>query len=149
MLYLHKNRTVSEIRHAFTKYNGNLGQTGSVAHLFSRKGLIVVEKSKANEDTLMSIALDAGAEDMQDAGESFEIYTAPKDFDAVMSALKASNIELASAELSMIPLTTMKLEGKQAQQILKLMEALEDHEDVQKVFANFDIDEAEMEAVAS
>ena len=144
-----KNRTVSEIRHAFTKYNGNLGQTGSVAHLFSRKGLIVVEKSKANEDTLMSIALDAGAEDMQDAGESFEIYTAPKDFDAVMSALKASNIELASAELSMIPLTTMKLEGKQAQQILKLMEALEDHEDVQKVFANFDIDEAEMEAVAS
>jgi transcriptional/translational regulatory protein YebC/TACO1 len=111
--------------------------------------LILVDKAKANEDTLMSIALEAGAEDMQDAGDSFEIYTAPKDFDTVVSALKSNQVEPASAELSMIPLTTMKLEGKQAQQILKLMEALEDHEDVQKVFANFDIDDAEMEAPAS
>jgi YebC/PmpR family DNA-binding regulatory protein len=144
-----KNRTVSEIRHVFGKHGGNMGQTGSVAHLFHRKGLILVDKAKANEDTLMSIALEAGAEDMQDAGDSFEIYTAPKDFDTVVSALKSNQVEPASAELSMVPLTTMKLEGKQAQQMLKLMEALEDHEDVQKVFANFDIDDAEMEAPAS
>ena len=144
-----KNRTVSEIRHVFGKHGGNLGQTGSVAHLFHRKGFIIVEKSKVNEDTLMSIALDAGAEDMQDSGDTFEVYTAPKEFDAVMAALKAGKIEPASAELSMIPLTTMKLEGKPAQQVLKLMEALEDHDDVQKVFANFDIDEDEMEAAAS
>jgi YebC/PmpR family DNA-binding regulatory protein len=144
-----KNRTVSEIRHVFGKHGGNLGQTGSVAHLFHRKGFIIVEKSKVNEDTLMSIALDAGAEDMQDSGDTFEVYTAPKEFDAVMAALKAGKIEPASAELSMIPLTTMKLEGKPAQQMLKLMEALEDHDDVQKVFANFDIDEDEMEAAAS
>jgi YebC/PmpR family DNA-binding regulatory protein len=144
-----KNRTVSEIRHVFGKHGGNLGQTGSVAHLFHRKGFIIVEKSKVNEDTLMSIALDAGAEDMQDSGDTFEVYTAPKEFDAVVAALKAGKIEPASAELSMIPLTTMKLEGKPAQQMLKLMEALEDHDDVQKVFANFDIDEDEMEAAAS
>ena len=144
-----KNRTVSEIRHVFGKHGGNLGQTGSVAHLFHRKGFIIVEKSKVNEDALMSIALDAGAEDMQDTGDTFEVYTAPKEFDAVLTALKAGKIEPASAELSMIPLTTMKLEGKHAQQMLKLMEALEDHDDVQKVFANFDIDEDEMEAAAS
>jgi YebC/PmpR family DNA-binding regulatory protein len=144
-----KNRTVSEIRHVFSKHGGNLGQTGSVAHMFHRKGFIVVEKSKANEDTLMSIALDAGAEDMQDTGDTFEVYTAPKEFDAVVKALRAGKIEPASAELSMIPLTTKKLEGKPAQQMLRLMEALEEHEDVQKVFANFDIDEAEMEAAAS
>lgn len=144
-----KNRTVSEIRHVFSKYGGNLGQTGSVAHMFHRKGLIIVEKSKASEDTLLSIVLDAGAEDMQDTGDSFEIYTTPKEFDAVVSALKVNGIEPASAELSMIPITSMKLEGRSAQQMLKLMEALEDHDDVQKVFANFDIDEAEMEAAAS
>jgi YebC/PmpR family DNA-binding regulatory protein len=144
-----KNRTVSEIRHIFSKYGGHMGQTGSVVHMFHRKGLIIVDKSKTNEDTLMSLALDAGAEDMQDGGDSFEVYTAPKDFDAVVSTLKNNSVDAASAELAMIPLSTMKLEGKQAQQMLKLMEALEEHEDVQKVFANFDIDESEMEAAAS
>jgi YebC/PmpR family DNA-binding regulatory protein len=144
-----KNRTVSEIRHVFSKHGGNMGQTGSVAHLFSKKGLIIVEKSKVSEDTLMAVALDAGAEDMQGEGDAFEVYTAPKDFDGVVSALKSNQIEPLSAELSMIPMMTVKLEGKAAQQMIRLMEALEEHEDVQKVFANFDIDEAEMEAAAS
>ncbi len=144
-----KNRTVSDIRHVFSKHGGNLGQTGSVSHLFQKKGLIVVDKTKASEEDLMAIVLDAGAEDLKDAGDSFEILTTPKDFDAVVAALKANHTETLSAELSMIPITSMRLEGKAAQQILKLMEALEDHEDVQKVFANFDIDDAEMEAVAS
>jgi YebC/PmpR family DNA-binding regulatory protein len=144
-----KNRTVSEIRHVFGKARWQHGQTGSVAHLFSKKGLIVVEKSKVSEDTLMAVALDAGAEDMQGEGDAFEVYTAPKDFDGVVSALKSNQIEPLSAELAMIPMTTVKLEGKAAQQMIRLMEALEEHEDVQKVFANFDIDEAEMEAAAS
>ncbi|MBM3803074.1 MAG: YebC/PmpR family DNA-binding transcriptional regulator [Acidimicrobiia bacterium] len=144
-----KNRTVSEIRHLFSKHGGHLGQTGSVAHMFNKKGLIVVEKSRVGEDALMSVVLDAGAEDLQSEGEAFEVYTAPKDFDAVVTALKSSQIEPLSAELSMIPLTSVKLEGKAAQQVLRLMEALEEHDDVQKVFANFDIDEAEMEAAAS
>ncbi len=144
-----KNRTVSEIRHVFGKHGGNLGQTGSVAHMFHRKGLILVGKSKVSEDALMAVVLDAGAEDMQSERDAFEVYTAPKDFDAVVTALKANSIEPDSAELAMIPVTTMKLEGRPAQQMLRLMEALEDHEDVQKVFANFDIDEAEMEAAAS
>jgi YebC/PmpR family DNA-binding regulatory protein len=144
-----RNRTVSEIRHVFSKYGGNMGQTGSVAHMFHKKGLIIVDKSKVSEDTLMTLALDAGAEDMQSEGDTFEVYTAPKDFDAIVAVLKSSSVEPISAELAMIPVTTMKLEGKPAQQMLKLVEALEDHDDVQKVFANFDIDEAEMEAAAS
>jgi YebC/PmpR family DNA-binding regulatory protein len=146
-----RNRTVSEIRHVFSKHGGNLGQAGCVAHLFQKKGLITVEKSKANEDTLMGIALEAGADDMIDVGEVFEIYTSPKDYEAVLEALRGSKVEVASSELSMIPQTYMKLEGKSAQQMVKLMEAIEEHEDVQKVFANFDIDidDTEMEAAAS
>ena len=107
-----KNRTVSEIRHVFGKYGGNLGQTGSVSHLFQKKGLIVVDKTKSSEEELMAVVLDAGAEDLKDAGDSFEILTSPKDFEAVAAALKASQIETLSAELSMIPLTSMRLEGK-------------------------------------
>lgn len=140
-----KNRTVSEIRHVFAKHGGNLGQTGSVTHLFHKKGLIVVEKSKTSEDALMGVALDAGAEDLKDTGEVFEVYTDPREFEPVVEAIKKGNIEIASSELSMIPLTSVKLEGKQAEQMLRLMEALEDHEDIQKVFANFDIDEAQMQ----
>jgi YebC/PmpR family DNA-binding regulatory protein len=139
-----KNRTVSEIRHVFAKHGGNLGQTGSVTHLFHKKGLIVVEKSKTSEDTLMGAALDSGAEDLKDAGEVFEVYTDPREFEPVVEGIKKNHIEIASSELSMIPLTSVKLEGKQAEQMLRLMEALEDHEDVQKVFANFDIDESQM-----
>jgi YebC/PmpR family DNA-binding regulatory protein len=144
-----KNRTVSEIRHVFAKHGGNLGQTGSVSHLFHKKGLIVVEKAKTTEDTLMGVALDAGAEDLKDAGEVFEVYTDPKEFEPVVEAIKKNHIEVASSELAMIPLTSVKLEGKPAEQMLRLMEALEDHDDVQKVFANFDIDEAQMQDMES
>ncbi len=144
-----KNRTVSEIRHLFTKHGGNLGETGCVSWMFHKKGLIVVEKSKADEDTLLSIALDAGADDMQESGNHFEIYTVPEAFEAVVEVLKKTHIEVASSEISMIPQTSVKLEGKGAQQMIKLMEILEDHDDVQKVFANFDIEESELEAAAS
>ncbi|MEW5979134.1 MAG: YebC/PmpR family DNA-binding transcriptional regulator [Acidobacteriota bacterium] len=144
-----KNRTVSEVRHLFSKHGGNLGQNGCVAHMFQRQGLILVDKTKCDEDELLATALEAGAEDMKDGGDNFEIYTAPGDFEAVVEALKQKNIEMASSELAMIPISAVKLEGKQAQQMLKMMESLEEHDDVQKVFANFDIDEAEMEAAAS
>ena len=144
-----KNRTVSEIRHVFAKHGGNLGENGCVAWMFHKKGYMVVEKSKADEDTLLDIALEAGAEDMKESGETYEIYTAPESFEAVLEALKKNNIDMVSSELSMIPQSHTKLEGKSAQQMLKLMEALDDHEDVQKVFANFEIEDAELEAAAS
>jgi YebC/PmpR family DNA-binding regulatory protein len=144
-----KNRTVSEIRHVFSKHGGNLGQTGCVAHLFHKKGLVAIEKAKSDEDTLMGIVLDAGAEDMKDAGEVFEVFTDPKDYEAVMAAIKKNNIDVASSELSMIPQISVKLEGKQAEQMIRLMEALEEHEDVQKVFANFEIDDDQLEAATS
>ncbi len=144
-----KNRTVSDIRHVFSKFGGNLGQSGCVAHLFQRQGLILIDKSSTSEDDLMSVALEAGAEDMREAGEVYEIYTSPQDYDAVLEEIRRHNLEVASADLSMIPQTTMQLAGKPAQQMLRLMESLEDHDDVQKVFANFDIEDAELEAAAS
>ena len=143
-----KNRTVSEIRHVFAKNGGNLGQSGCVAHMFQRQGLILVDKSSTSEDDLMTVALEAGAEDMREAGEVFEVYTAPQDYEAVLEAVQRHNLRVASSDLSMIPQTTLQLEGKSAQQMLRLMESLEDHDDVQKVFANFDIDDAELEAAS-
>jgi YebC/PmpR family DNA-binding regulatory protein len=144
-----KNRTVSEIRHVFAKHGGNLGETGCVAWMFHKKGYIVVEKSRIDEDSLLNIVLDAGADDMKESGGTFEIYTAPESYEAVVDALKKSNIETASSEISMVPQSYTKLEGKAAQQMIKLMEALDDHEDIQKVHANFEISEAELEAAAS
>ncbi len=144
-----KNRTVSDIRHVFSKFGGNLGQSGCVAHLFQRQGLILIDKSSTSEDDLMTVALEAGAEDMREAGEVFEIYTSPQDYDAVLEEIRRHDLEVASADLSMIPQTTMQLAGKPAQQMVRLMESLEDHDDVQKVFANFDIEDAELEAAAS
>lgn len=138
------NRTVSEIRHLFSKHGGNMGESGCVAWMFQRKGYIVVEKSQASEDKLMDIILEAGAEDLQEDGSNFEVFTAPEDHEAVDQALKDAEIEIAASSLSMVPQNYVKLEGKQAQQCLKLMEALEDHDDAQHVWANFDIDEAEM-----
>jgi YebC/PmpR family DNA-binding regulatory protein len=140
-----RNRTVAEIRHTLSKNGGNLGETGSVGWMFHRKGYFVVEKSAAEEDKLMEIALSAGADDMRDDGESFEIFSSPESFDAVKSALEKAKIALAACEVSMVPQNHVKLEGKSAQTMLKLMEALEEHEDVQNVWANFDIDEAEMQ----
>jgi YebC/PmpR family DNA-binding regulatory protein len=139
-----RNRTVSEIRHVFSKNGGNMGEAGSVSWMFHKKGLIVVDASKADEDTLMSLALDAGADDFKSEGSTYEIYTAPNTLDTVVEALKAKSIEPASAEVSMIPQNTVRVEGKNAQQVLKLMEALDDHDDVQHVYANFDMEESEM-----
>ena len=141
-----KNRTVGEIRHTFSKYAGNLAAENSVAWMFSRKGQIVVEKSKANEESLLNAALDAGADDMNDDGSAWEIITSPDNFERVRDALKALGVEPASAEVAMVPQNYVKLQGKEAQQMLRLFEAIDDHDDVQHVWANFDIEEKEIEA---
>src|SRR5687767_13419617 len=141
-----KNRTVGEIRHMMGKYNGNLAAENSVAWMFSRKGQVVVEKSKADEEKLLNAALDAGADDMNDDGSAWEIVCSPDSFDKVRDAVKGLGIEPASAEVAMIPQNYVKLQGKEARQMLKLFEALDDHDDVQHVWANFDIEEKEIEA---
>jgi transcriptional/translational regulatory protein YebC/TACO1 len=136
---------VAELRHLLSKNGGNLGETGCVGWMFERKGYFVVEKSSADEEKLLDLALSAGADDMREDGSNFEILTTPESFEAVRSALEKEKIPTASAEISMIPQNYVKLEGKHAQTMLKLMEALEDHEDIQNVWANFDIDESELE----
>jgi len=143
-----KNRTVGEIRHLLAKYNGNLAAENSVAWMFQRKGQVIVEKNKADEEQLLTIALDAGADDMNDDGSAWEIVCAPESFDAVRDAVKAMGVEPASAEVAMVPQNYVKLTGKDAQQMLKLFEAVDDHDDVQHVWANFDIEEKEIEALA-
>jgi len=140
-----RNRTVADIRHLFSKYNGNLGQDGCVAWMFDKVGLIVVEKEKSSEDQLMEITLEAGAEDIKEVDDVFEIVTSIETYDAVSKAIKASGIEIASAELTRIPQTTVKVEGKSAITMLKLYTLIDDHEDVQNVYANFDIDNDIME----
>ena len=140
-----RNRTVAEIRHIFSKNGGNLGEAGSVAWIFDKKGYIVVDKAAKPEEELFEIALEAGADDMQEDGESFEIFTAPETFEAVSEAIKTANIEPQAAEVSMFPQNYIHLEGADAKQMLKLYEAIEDHDDVQNVYANFDIEESEME----
>jgi YebC/PmpR family DNA-binding regulatory protein len=139
-----RNRTVSELRHVFSKNGGNIGESGCVAWMFSRKGYLVVEKSKSSEDDLLDIILEAGAEDLREDGSNYEIFTPPDKYEAVVEALEKSNIEIAASNLGQIPQNYVKLEGKQAQQLLRLMEELEDHDDVQNVWANFDIDEEEI-----
>jgi YebC/PmpR family DNA-binding regulatory protein len=139
-----RNRTVAEIRHIFGKNGGNMGASGSVSYLFDKKGYIVVDKSVKSEDDLFEIVTDAGAEDLRDDQDNFEIITAPENFDAVLTAVKNAGIEPQLAEVEMVPQNYVKLAGNEARQMLKLMEALEDHDDVQKVSANFDIDEADM-----
>ncbi len=139
-----RNRTVAELRHLFSKNGGNLGEAGSVAWIFDKKGYIVVDKAVKSEEELFEIALEAGAEDMQEDGDSFEILTAPESFEAVSEAVKSAGIEPQAAEVSMIPQNYIHLEGTEAAQMLKLYEAIEDHDDVQNVYANFDIDESEM-----
>jgi YebC/PmpR family DNA-binding regulatory protein len=141
-----KNRTVGEIRFILGKHNGNLAAENSVAWMFSRKGQIVVEKSKTDEDKLLNAALDAGADDMNDDGEAWEIVSAPEKFEAVRDAIKALGVEVANAEVAMIPQNYIKLQGKEAQQMLRLFEAIDDQDDVQHVWANFDIEEKEIEA---
>ena len=141
-----KNRTVGEIRHLLGKHGGNLGEANSVAWMFHKKGYIVIEKSQANEDTLMAAALDAGADDLQDDGDNWEVMSAPDSFQQVLDAVKALGIEPAAAEIAMLPQNYVKLEGKPAQQMIKLMEVIEEHEDTKKVWSNADIEEKEIEA---
>ncbi len=140
-----RNRTVSEIRHLFTKYNGNLGASGCVAYLFDRKGYFLLKGGQKSEDELMEISLDAGAENIEEYDGNVEITSAPEAFDALKEKLEGAGLEMLENEISMIPQNTVKLTGKEAQQMLKLMESLEDHDDVQNVYANFDIDESEMQ----
>lgn len=141
-----RNRTVAEIRHIFSKNGGNLGESGSVGWMFDKKGYIVVEKSAKSEEELFELAIDAGADDLRDDEDNFEIITSPEAFESVLSAVKNAGIEPHVAEVEMIPQNHIRLEGGEARQMLKLMEALEDHDDVQKVSANFDISEADMAA---
>ncbi|MBE7515541.1 MAG: YebC/PmpR family DNA-binding transcriptional regulator [Chloracidobacterium sp.] len=140
-----RNRTVAEIRHIFSKNGGNMGESGSVGWMFDRKGYIVVDKAAKSEEELFEIAVGAGADDMQDDGEVFEIFTAIENFDAVHDALKGAGIEPQAAEISQIPQNYIKLEGQDAKTMMKLYDALDDNDDVQKVWANFDIDESELE----
>ena len=141
-----RNRTVGELRHTLTKYGGNLGETNSVAWMFHKKGYIVIDKTKAGEDALMSAALDAGADDLRDDGDSWEVVSPPDAFQQVLEAVKALGIEPEAAEIAMLPQNYVKLEGKPAQQMVKLMDVLEDHEDSKKVWSNADIEEKEIEA---
>jgi YebC/PmpR family DNA-binding regulatory protein len=143
-----RNRTVSEIRHVFSKNGGNLGEVGSVAWMFERKGQIVIEKDKAGEDQLMNLVLEAGAEDLRGDEETWEVISAPEMQDAVLEAIGKAGIPTVSAEIAMIPKNLTKLEGKNAAAMLRLSEALEEHDDVQNVYSNFDVDEKELEALA-
>jgi YebC/PmpR family DNA-binding regulatory protein len=144
-----KNRTVSELRHIFSRNGGNIGESGCVAWMFNRKGYLVVEKSKTSEDNLLNVILDAGAEDLREDGSNYEVFTPPEKYEAVVDALKDNNIEIAASNLGQIPQNYVKLEGKQAHQLLRLIEELEDHDDVQNVWANFDIDEEEIAKYSS
>ena len=140
-----RNRTVAELRHIFSKNGGNLGEAGSVAWIFDKKGLIIVDKAAKSEDELFEIAIEAGADDVQDEGDVYEIYTSPENYEAVNEAIKKAGIESQNSEVSMIPQNYIKLEGDDAKKMLKLYEAVDDNDDVQNIYANFDIDESEME----
>jgi YebC/PmpR family DNA-binding regulatory protein len=144
-----RNRTVSEIRHVFSKNGGNMGEAGSVAWMFSKKGYIAIDKSKGDEETVMTLAIDAGADDFTAEESNYEIYTTPEAFDKVLTAVKAKGLQPETAEISMIPQNYVKVEGKTAQQLVKLMEAMEEHDDVQHVYANFDIEESELAEAVS
>jgi YebC/PmpR family DNA-binding regulatory protein len=136
-----KNRTVSELRHILERYHGKLAALNAVAWMFHRKGIIRVPRSGYNEDELLSIILDAGADDMKTDEDSYEIDTSPEYFEKVRQTLASKNIKFDEAEIQLIPENSVKVEGKEAEQVLKLMEAIEDHDDTQHVYANFDIDE--------
>lgn len=143
-----RNRAVSEIRHAFAKHGGTLGAPNSVRFMFTKKGMIAVAKGAATEEQLMNIVLEAGGEDLNDEGETWEIITDPQSYDAVAQAVRDAKIETVMSEVTMIASTYTRLEGAQAAQMVRLLEALEDHEDVQNVYSNFDMDAQQMEEVA-
>ena len=141
-----RNRTVGELRHMLTKHNGNLGESNSVAWMFSKKGYIVIEKAAADEEKLLNVILEAGGDDLRDDGDTWEVISEPSAFEAVRDAIKALGIEPASAQVAMIPQNYIKLEGKDATQMVRLMDALDEHDDVKQVWSNFDIEEKEIEA---
>src|SRR5262245_22149886 len=143
-----RNRTTGDVRHIFTKHGGKLGEAGSVAHLFKPHGMIVVERAAISEDALMEAALDAGADDVMGEGESFEVLTAPARLEVVREALAARKIPIASAEVTKLAGLHVPVEGKDAETLLRLVEALEDHDDVQKVYSNFDISEEMMARIS-
>jgi YebC/PmpR family DNA-binding regulatory protein len=140
-----KNRTVAEVRHVFGKYNGNLGEKGCVGWMFKKRGMIIIPQSAVSEDELMEIALENGAEDMKTEDEQHEVRTTVEDFTKVLDAIKAKNIEIESSEIAMLPSTFIKLTGKHAEQMLKLADKLEELDDVQNVWSNFDISAEEIE----
>jgi YebC/PmpR family DNA-binding regulatory protein len=140
-----KNRTVSDIRRLFTKHGGNLGETGCVSWMFDKKGLLAVEKSQVDEERLMELVLDAGAEDVRDEGEIFEIITPPEEFEKVKEKLDHEKIAVSSAQVTLVPKNSVDVDAKHVEQILKLTEELEDHDDVQSVSANFNIPTEMME----
>ncbi len=139
-----KNRTVAEIRHFFDKYGGNLGESGCVSWMFDKRGIVEISAKGLNEDDVVELALEAGADDVKGEGDTFEITTGHAEFEEVRAAVEKKGWTVELAQITMIPKTTVKLQGKKAEQMLKMMDALDDHEDMQKVFANFDISEEEM-----
>jgi YebC/PmpR family DNA-binding regulatory protein len=141
-----RNRAVSEIRHAFAKHGGNLGETGSVRFMFHKKGIIAVEKSAATEEQLMDIVLEHGGEDLNDEGDTWEIITEPAKHEAVVEAVKAAGIPTVLSEVTMVADTYTKLEGAPANQMIRLLEVLEDCDDTQNVYSNFDMDSDQLEA---
>ena len=143
-----RNRTVSEIRHVFGKNGGNMAEAGAVSWMFHKKGDIAIAKSAAKEDDLMGIVLEAGADDLKDDGENWEVITDPSSFESVVEAVKKAGIQPVSASVTMIPQNYIKLEGQHATTMIRLIEALEEHDDVQNVHANFDIDQKVLEEVA-
>ncbi len=144
-----RNRTVSELRRVFEKHGGNMGAAGCVAWMFHKRGVITVDKNKADEDRLMEIALDAGADDVTDSGDVFEIVAAPERFEAAKAALEARGITAASAEVAMVPQSTVSVTGKDAEHAMKLLEELDDHDDVQSVASNVDIPQEELERLSA
>ncbi len=140
-----RNRTTPEVRHLFSKYNGNLGENGSVSWMFSRKGYVIVEKDGVDEDDLLEAVLENGGEDLQDEGETWGVYTDIENFEPVRAALEEKGYSIREANLSMIPSNTTNVEGKKLESMMKLLDAFEDHDDVQNVWSNMDFDEAELE----
>jgi YebC/PmpR family DNA-binding regulatory protein len=143
-----KNRTVADVKHVFERNGGNLGEPGCVAWIFEKKGLITLERDKVDEEQLFDLVLEAGAEDVSDDENQFEVITSPSDFESVKKAIDDAGLAYALAEVTMIPKNTVELEGKRAQQMLNLMEALEDNDDVSNVYANFDIADDVLEAMS-
>ena len=144
-----RNRTVSEVRHIFSKHGGNLGTVGSVGYLFKQRGFIAVSQDKVPEEKLMDLALEAGADDIQSADDNWEVFTAPQAYEAVLAALKQAGIDPEASQIGKFADTNITLEGSKAQQMLKLIEALEDNDDVQNVWANFDVSDKELEEAAA